>query len=79
MRVFTHFDDMLYRRSHLRAPAGRGSWAFKFSLGSDAPWFAPGSVTLAEAKILARAEARARVAALRPNAKQFDMVVDVLP
>jgi hypothetical protein len=78
-RVFTHFDDHQFRLSHMTAPKGRGSWAFQFSLGNKDAWFAMGSCTLAEAKAQARYEAASRVAALRPGAKQFSVVIDILP
>jgi hypothetical protein len=52
------FTDAAFRRSHGRAPRGRGSWAFQVSTTARAfdadcvgeVWFAPGSVTFAEAR-----------------------------
>jgi hypothetical protein len=78
-RIFTHFDDRMYRLSHMRAPRGQGSWAFQFSVGGHDAKFAPGSLTLADAKKWARTEAARLVAIHHPNAKQFNVVVDILP
>jgi hypothetical protein len=78
-RISVHFDDHQFRVSHRRAPRGQGCWAFQFSLGNKDAWFAMGSCSLTEAKAQARYEATSRVAALRPNAKQFSVVVDILP
>lgn len=51
---FSHSD---YLSSHGRPPRGEGSWVFQFNRGGTEPWWAPGVLTLTEAKKLARAEA----------------------
>ena len=79
MRVSIEFDDRKFRLSHTRKPAGRGSWAFSFSVGSEAAWFAPGSLSLTEAKILARVEARARCEKLHPRNPAPWVLVEILP
>lgn len=54
MRI--EFNTTQYEFSHGKQPRGRGSWAFEFEDSPDA-WFAPGSLTIGEAKKAARAEA----------------------
>ena len=53
------FDTSPYFRSHLREPRGRGSWAFGFTPNPpiEQVVFAPGSMTLSEAKAWMRQEA----------------------
>lgn len=46
-----------YYSSHLKQPRGRGSWAFALGSRHAEPWFAPGSMTYAEARKLAKARA----------------------
>ena len=56
------FTDAPFRRSHMKAPKGRGSWAFQATLTDTAldrdlvgeVWFSPGALTLTEAKKAAR-------------------------
>ena len=74
------FDDRPFRTSHMKAPTGRGSWAFAFEdMGTDEdPWFAPGGLTLGEAKKLAKAEALKRAAAVDAPVGAT-LYVDVLP
>lgn len=59
------FDTGPYRRSHMKEPRGRGSWAFQLRDGE--PWFAPVG-TYREAKLAAKAhfaqQTTARVAVL---------------
>jgi hypothetical protein len=62
-KTTTTVDDTQYRFSHGAAPRGRGSWAFTFGVKdpvSDQIWWTPGGTTYAEAKKLAKAEAKAR-------------------
>ena len=57
-------DTRAYELNHGAIPRGRGSWAFYFDEGNDAPveraWFAPGSLTFSEAKRAAIAEGKRR-------------------
>lgn len=60
------FDTSAFERAHGRFPRGRGSWAFAFDLDGrgassvrvDDPcvWWAPGSLSFAEARRAAREE-----------------------
>ena len=56
------FNTREYEFSHGRTPRGRGSWAFFFdrSMPVDQAFWTPGSTTYAEAKKMARDEARRR-------------------
>jgi hypothetical protein len=59
------FNDAEFVSSHCRAPRGRGSWAFALKRNADCTdvWFAPGSLTFAEAKRAAVAHVRAAAVA----------------
>lgn len=56
------FNTRDYELSHGKSPRGRGSWAFFFdrSMQVGTAFWTPGSTTYAEAKKLARAEAKRR-------------------
>lgn len=54
MTATFNFCTAEYRRSHMKEPKGRGSWAFRVE-GHE--FFAPGSSTLTEAKAYAKAKA----------------------
>lgn len=63
MRV--EFDTHAYSVAHGKAPKGRGGWAFGTRRNPDVTntdqcWFAPGGLTLVEAKKWAKAEAARR-------------------
>lgn len=47
------FRDILYVRSHGKAPRGRGNWAFELK-GRTEPLFAFGTLTEAKREITAR-------------------------
>jgi hypothetical protein len=54
--IVVSFTDRHYYLSHLRAPRGRGAWAFLIS-GEDLPMlWSPGSLTYTAAKVWAKAE-----------------------
>jgi hypothetical protein len=78
-RISLRFDSRQFLLSHMRQPSGRGSWAFGFSLGDRSPWFAPGSLTLTEAKAAARLEVERRVAVLNSASAAVFVVADILP
>jgi hypothetical protein len=57
------FDGIEYRKSHGKPPKGRGGWAFGTRRNPDVSnptdcLFAPGGLTLADAKKWAKAKAR---------------------
>lgn len=56
------FNTREYEFSHGHAPRGRGSWAFFFdrSMPIQDVFWTPGSTPYAEAKKMARAEAKRR-------------------
>ncbi len=61
----THFSTRSFQASHGRAPKGWGCWGFFFGDDADPraqrdPWFTPFSMSYAEAKKAAKAEAKAR-------------------
>jgi len=60
-----------YRRSHMKEPRGRGSWAFR--VDTEIPW-SP-SMTYADAKAWARAQIAERAAGTAAPV----VFVDVLP
>jgi hypothetical protein len=52
--IAVSFSDRSYQLSHMRAPRGRGSWAFLIS-GSELPMiWSPSSMTYTEAKAWAK-------------------------
>lgn len=62
MRV--EFNSRPFVASHSRQPRGFGCWVFQFEDSAE-PWFAPHSMSFAEAKKAAVEEARRRA---RPGA-----------
>lgn len=59
--IMIEFNTYAFERSHRKMPRGYGSWGFFFdaSMRLEDVWFAPSS-TYAEAKKLAKAEAKRR-------------------
>lgn len=60
-KMVIEFSTRPFVLSHGREPSrtARGGWAFEFEDSTDA-WFAPGCLSLAEAKKAARVEANRR-------------------
>jgi hypothetical protein len=69
---FCH-DDRQFKRSHMKAPKGRKSWAFQIET-NHGPFFSP-SMTLTEARKWAEQKART----LAPEGFNGRVLIELLP